>query len=238
MNARDDSGFSAAPPVEDGAGRLAVLRAAGAARHDPPRIAYLEALARRAAGQPAAVRALLDIKFAAALAECERNFAAARQAALAETARASAAHPRAAAELAQLCESGDFAALRRRIAALGNGAGPLAALVRHVERHAHDQAEHGHAAPAAELKAVRDFRDIWAQLSAERQLSHAIEQAPENAGPLNSHYLVLRSLELMRDISPAYLKRFLAYADTLLRLDQAGDKPAARKPARARAAKR
>ena len=32
--------------------------------------------------------------------------------------------------------------------------------------------------------------------------------------------LVLRSLALMRDISPDYLNRFMSYADTLLCLDQ------------------
>lgn len=217
-----------APPAQDDAARLAALRAAGAARHDPLRLAYLEALARRAAGQPAAVRALLDGKLAAALAEFEQRFAAARQVAQESLTQASAAHPQAAAELAQLFASGDFAALRRRIAGLESGPGPLAALVHHAERHAHAQDE---AAPVAELKAVRHFRDTWAQLSAARQVSHAIEQAPENAGPLNSHYLVLRSLELMRASSPDYLQRFLSYADTLLCLERAAEQAAAKKPA-------
>jgi hypothetical protein len=34
--------------------------------------------------------------------------------------------------------------------------------------------------------------------------------------------LVLRSLGLMRDISPDYLNRFMGYVDTLLCLDEAG----------------
>jgi HPt (histidine-containing phosphotransfer) domain-containing protein len=234
MNAPAERALLAAPAL-DGDARLAALRAAGAARHDPLRFGYLDALARRTARQPAAVRDLLEDKFAAALTDCEQRFAAARLAAQEALAQAGAAHPQAAAELAQLFESGDFAALRRRIAGLEAGPGPLAELLQHAERHAHADAG---AAPVAELKAVRNFRDTWAQLSAARQVSHAIGQAPENAGPLNSHYLVLRSLELMRDISPDYLKRFLAYADTLLSLDQVADKPAARKQARTRAAKR
>jgi hypothetical protein len=47
-------------------------------------------------------------------------------------------------------------------------------------------------------------------------------QAPQNAGPINSHMLVLRSLGLMRDISPDYLNRFMAHVDTLLCLEEAG----------------
>ncbi|GAB1394533.1 DUF2894 domain-containing protein [Rhodocyclaceae bacterium] len=196
MNAREDSEGEGVPSVEDGTARLAALRAAGAARHDPLRIAYLDALVRRTTGQPAAVRALLEAKFAGTLAECAQHFATTRQ----------AAH-----------------------AAPGRGGSPLTELLRHIERHARDDDE---------LKAVRNFHDTWAQLSVARQLSHAIERAPENAGPLNSHHLVLRSLERMRDLSPAYLKRFLAYADTLLLLEQATVGAAPKKPARVRTAKR
>jgi hypothetical protein len=47
-------------------------------------------------------------------------------------------------------------------------------------------------------------------------------QAPQNAGPINSHMLVLRSLGLMRDASPDYLSRFMGYVDTLLFLEEAG----------------
>jgi len=61
-------------------------------------------------------------------------------------------------------------------------------------------------------------------LSAARQASQAIERAAANAGPLNSHMLVLRALSSMRDLSPGYLKRFVVYADTLLRLEEAGRK--------------
>ena len=89
-----------------------------------------------------------------------------------------------------------------------------------------------------ELKAVAAFRSTWAQLAAGRQLSRAVEQAPENAGPLNSHMLVLRALERMQATSPAYLKHFLAYVDTLLRLEQSQPRPALKRPAKGKAAKR
>ena len=61
----------------------------------------------------------------------------------------------------------------------------------------------------------------WSRLSAEKQVVQALGQAPKNAGPINSHVVALRSLALMRDISPDYLNRFMCYADTLLCLDPA-----------------
>lgn len=75
-------------------------------------------------------------------------------------------------------------------------------------------------AAAVELKVVQEFRGTWSKLSVDHQVRHAIAQAPENAGPLNSHMLVLRSLTQMREISPDYLNRFMSYVDTLMCLDQ------------------
>ena len=83
---------------------------------------------------------------------------------------------------------------------------------------------------------VAYFRDNWSRLNTARQVSQALDLAPKNAGPINSHGLVLRSLALMRDVSPDYLNRFVSYVDALLILDQGeGDKPVralARRPAK------
>jgi hypothetical protein len=57
-------------------------------------------------------------------------------------------------------------------------------------------------------------------------VAQALDQAPKNAGPINSHMLVLRSLALMRDIAPDYLNRFMSYVDTLLCLDPDAPAPA------------
>ncbi len=70
-----------------------------------------------------------------------------------------------------------------------------------------------------ELKTVRESRATWARLSVDRQLSEAMKQGPQNAGPINSHMLVLRSLALMQDISPGYLSHIVSYVDTLLALN-------------------
>lgn len=84
----------------------------------------------------------------------------------------------------------------------------------------------------AETPRIQQFRKQLSQISVHKQVTQAIAQAPQNAGPINSHMLVLRSLGLMRDISPDYLNRFMGYVDTLLCLDEAGvSKTAPRRPA-------
>lgn len=86
-----------------------------------------------------------------------------------------------------------------------------------------------------ELRSAQAFRETWLRLSAEDEVAQAVQRAPENAGPLNSHMLVLRTLGLLRELSPDYLRRFLAQADTLLWLDQAGARLKAAPAAKARA---
>ena len=66
---------------------------------------------------------------------------------------------------------------------------------------------------------VAQFRQQLGKISVQKQVTQAIAQAQQNAGPINSHMLVLRSLGLMRDLSPDYLNRFMGYVDTLLFLD-------------------
>ena len=71
----------------------------------------------------------------------------------------------------------------------------------------------------AESPRIQQFRKQLGQISVQKQVSKAMAQAPQNAGPINSHMLVLRSLSLMREASPEYLGRFMVYLDTLLCLD-------------------
>lgn len=120
---------------------------------------------------------------------------------------------------------------RRRAAPAAKKATPLG------ELHQHIATVTGHPAGArTELRSAQAFRETWSRLCAEDDVAQAVQRGPENAGPLNSHMLVLRTLELLRDLSPDYLRRFMAHADTLLWLDEASArlKPA---PAKARAAR-
>ena len=192
------------------------LRARGAQQLDPLRFCFIEALARRAQAHAGDTRRLLDAKLAVALAACAARLDSAGQAPGPAPARGDApARP-----------------------------GPLADLLRRLDEHLPADA----AAPApqpggapAELKALRQFRSAWAQLSVDRQLRQSLAQVPDNAGPLNSNLLVQRALTRLRELSPAYLARFMVYADALLWLHDAEggvvplNKPVGRgiKPARA-----
>jgi hypothetical protein len=73
-----------------------------------------------------------------------------------------------------------------------------------------------------ELRSAQAFRETWSRICAEDEVTEAVQRGPDNAGPLNSHMLVLRTLGLLRELSPDYLRRFMAQADTLLWLDQTG----------------
>jgi len=68
---------------------------------------------------------------------------------------------------------------------------------------------------------VERFRDRWERLGVEQRLAKADAALPANAGPLNSDGLVSRALALMREVSPAYLQRFVAHADALMWLESA-----------------
>ena len=208
-------GTAGGPELAHGAS-IELLRARGAQRLDPLRFCFIEALARRAQAHDGDTRRLLDTKLAAALAACAARLDSTRHSPGPAPARGDAPAP----------------------------PGPLADLLRRLDEH--QPADTAAPAPPlrsapAELKALRQFRSTWAQLSVDRQLRQSLAQVPDKAGPLNSNRLVQRSLARLRELSPAYLARFMVYADALLWLhDAAGgavplNKPVARgiKPARA-----
>ena len=202
---------------------LAALRARGAERLDPLRFDFIEALARRTAAARGTARVLLEGRLARAIDDY-----AARCESLPGVACTPGPTPAAPSPLAELLAH--IAGQNRRTFA---GARPDAT---------------DPAAPA-ELKALSCFRDTWSKLRVDQQFQQALADEPENAGPLNSHFLVLRALRRMRDISPAYLQHFMAYADALLWLEQAdggarpapknivlGERDKKRKPARGKGA--
>ncbi len=82
-----------------------------------------------------------------------------------------------------------------------------------------------------ELSSVRRFGKTWAKVATEQQMIEALAKAPKNAGPLNSHRLMLRALTQMRRLSPDYLRLFLAQMEALLWVEEAVErlpKPAAK----------
>ena len=190
--------------------RLDALRASGAAERDPVRFAYLTGLARRTTTQPEPIRRPLLARIDALIGQL-------------------------AAPPATTAKADD------------QPASPLAELLAYIAQHAHEplaamppskharqeaasganarakstNASAGRSRPAPELKSVTYFRNEWSKLSTEQQLTQTLAQAPENAGPMNSQHLVLRALQVMRDLSPDYLQGFMSYIDTLIWLDHA-----------------
>lgn len=203
-------------PAQDLGAQLADLQLAGADQFDPVTCHYLQVLLARAAAQQGEVRRLLDARLAQALQALQGRFAQAQREAQAASARQ-------------------------------ESRAPLRELARYIAQHTPEalDASAGGGWPSAagsrpELKSVRQFRNTWSKLSVDKQVTQALGQAPRNAGPINSHNLVLRSLALMREISPDYLNRFMSYADALLCLDHSDQaKPApAKKMPRAKVVKK
>jgi hypothetical protein len=84
-----------------------------------------------------------------------------------------------------------------------------------------------------ELASVRRFRRAWDRSRALERLQDAAARRPAHAGPLNSHMLVLRSLDLMRELSPDYLRRFLVQLEGLQWLEDVPARlPRGKAPAR------
>jgi len=170
---------------------LEALRALGVQQLDPARFRLAEALVRRASLHGPAVQAAVQPRLQRVLAELAwRQHVAAP------------ATPQTAAP------------------AMSPLGGLLATLNRPAAADPSDEPGPAAQGAPAELKALSQFRSTWAALSVDRQLHHSLAQAPENPGPLNSHRLVLRALQMLQALSPAYLQRFMAHADALLHLEQ------------------
>ena len=184
---------------------LESLRAEGVQHHDPVRFRDPEELAGRLPAQQPAVRLVLAGRLHAALA----GYAARARAAAPVPPPAT---PRAKAPSALEALNRDLAARARADADADVEADADALML--------------HGPSISDLQSVRRFGEVWAEIAAEQQVAQAITRGPENAGPLNPHRLVLRSLALMQSLSPDYLRHFLSQMDSLLWLEQAAAKPA------------
>ncbi len=192
-----------ADSLDETGARLKALRESGANRFDQVRLAYLEALARRSADQPEAVRQPLLNK----LTQAADTLAARLAASPSGTPEQPESSPSALADLLAYISQHPLAQSETVASAAG-------------QRPPRGEAK-ARTARGPELKSIAYFRNTWSKLSTEQQLTQTLAQAPENAGPMNSQHLVLRALQAMRDISPDYLQGFMSYIDTLIWLEQA-----------------
>ena len=193
--------------VADLPARLDALRASGAANRDPVRFAYLAALARRAAAQTEPIRQQLLAKLNTLADEL-----AARPG---TTPQAEPQTPRPLADLLTYISQQAHAHPEATPHTTDNPT---------VNRNFQPKSKNASASGnqrVPELKSVAYFRNELFKLSTEQQLTQTLAQAPENAGPMNSQHLVLRALQVMRDVSPDYLQGFMSYIDTLIWLDHA-----------------
>ncbi|WP_430715479.1 DUF2894 domain-containing protein [Ralstonia flaminis] len=174
-------------------------RARGADRLDRVRFHFIEALHRRAAKQTGEARRLLEERLSNLIAAYADDVARAMP--VPEADGGSGMPARSA--LGDLLDS-----IASHARADAGGAAAIG-----LERHPH---------AATELKILEDVRETWSRVSAEKQLRQSLDQVPTNAGPLNSSSLVHRSLLLMREVSPEYLRQFLAYVDALSWLERMG----------------
>ena len=181
------------------------LQGSGAAQFDAITWHYLDLLAQRAEQQQGLALHLLCDKLEQGLTDLQRRIALV----------SSTEHLNASAQ-----DGANETAAPRE--ALKAGPSPLAELLQAMKQ------QQPAATPSAsgewqqESPRIQQFRKQLGRISVQKKISQAIAQAPQNAGPINSHMLVLRSLGIMRDVSPDYLNRFMAHVDTLLCLDQAG----------------
>ena len=211
--------------LDDCQAGLDAWRRDGAHRFDPVGFHYLEVLVQRASAHHGAATPILLRTLSQSFNAFGERFEQAQREAQVAAAHATEQFPASAPELTRLLTAGDYKALKRRIARLSgmDAQDALSALVKHCEQLAAQKAAarpHTGFSHRPESQSIRDFRQTLAELSVDKQLTQALDQAPKNAGPINSHMLMLQALELMRDLAPDYLHAFMSYADALLCLEQ------------------
>ncbi len=73
-----------------------------------------------------------------------------------------------------------------------------------------------------ELRAARQFRQLQGRHAKRRKVQFALDNRPEDPGPLNPDMLAVQILRETQDASPAYLERIVSYLETLAALEQVG----------------
>ena len=211
--------------------QLDAWQACGADQADPVRFRLMEALARRCAGHSGAVRGLLDERLrglAAAYAAIVQRYTD-NDSDIADGGAPSTPISGPTASALGALVHDITARARPAIVVASNDARSPAPVPAHAPQ-----------SDAPLVDALADyFRETWARVSVEQHFRLSLERVPENAGPLNTDHLVHRSLSLMRETSPEYLRHFLSYVEGMSWLEQLGAAAAAEKEAaRAAAAKK
>lgn len=196
---------------------------------DPPRLRGVESLLERAQQQRPSVQAPLLRRAASMLADYRRDYEQfseqpSRLAGVLATHRQQLATRRSGAASALRALQAQLNRDTPDDAASDEASSPISSLLRQQEfsllgasqSHAPDKAT---SEPPKELRALRQLRSRQRHQDIEQRIDQAIQNAPQDPGPLNPQMLAIRSLTNMRERSPAYLKQFVGYLDTLLWLE-------------------
>ncbi len=196
---------------------------------DPPRLRGVESLLEKAQEQRPSVQAPLLRRAASMLADYRRDCEQfseqpSRLAGVLATHRQQLATRRSGAASALRALQAELNRDTPDDATSDEASSPISALLRQQEfsllgasqSHAPDNAT---SEPPKELRALRQLRSRQRHKDIEQRIDQAIQNAPQDPGPLNPQMLAIRSLTNMRERSPAYLKQFVGYLDTLLWLE-------------------
>ncbi|MEH6558312.1 MAG: DUF2894 domain-containing protein [Oceanicoccus sp.] len=234
------------------------LTESGASNFSPARFFYIQLMAAKTREASDSVRKIIEEKALEALQNYADDFARAKEQTSAVAQDILEQHPDLSHQLEQLMDAGKFAAIRQlNFRLLTDKASPLAVLNEQLNREKlagecvdaplsfrdameeqqkrvlkkfdciPDDAEIEN--NTAELKAFLNFREFKEKYDTDKLVDQIINERPADMGPLNPHMLLVRSIESMRNLSPHYLSRFITYIDALLRLEDAGKKPAKRR---------
>ena len=227
---------------------LLALKAVGGDHFDSVQFRFIESMTEKAGTRSEPVASLVANKAVAALKLYQSALECERQNVSTMIAELGARHPTAAPQLQALFDTCRFSAAKRLAASLDRRAAetPLAGLLKCLEPETQttdetslrgpvsaklQEQEHRLlaadscepvATPVAELKSAQYFRELRQQRAAQGRVLRALEEAPEESGPLNPQKLVIRSMLAMRELSPSYLARFVSCVDTLFWLENTG----------------
>lgn len=189
--------------------KIDALRRCGADQLAPVRFRYLEALALRLQ-----TRGLQHTRHWQKLEQAIADYTAAHE---------------SSAELSQVLETSPPSPLSTLLDKLNQApdvlaTAPQSTLERLVFGAQKDGTEASqHAAPAntqQPLKAMARVNAGRGEQALQERIRHAIEEVPQDAGPINAHRLVSRAMAEIQKLSPAYINRFVNYTDTLMALER------------------
>jgi len=188
---------------------LAQLAEQGAAEHDPLRFAYLSGLHARLSAMPRAPQRLWQ-KLENGLAQCQQAISR-RQDMLAaprpdRRSRLATLHTQLVASKASQACTDDHS---------------LAALLQQQTRQLMPSGDKQPvAADTPMLRGLAPMRQAHARQQRLRRISNIIHQAPNDAGPLNSHRIVAGAMKTLQQQTPAYLDYLVSYLDSLIALER------------------